>query len=125
MKYRYLSANILNSFEFANKLTLFFTNGLKTVAKASPSTTKAARCSTTKTTRAVAKTTRSARTVGTTRAIAPASASSTVVATSIIATTEEVQTVADVQHSVAGDGINLLIAPAVGIDGSSKVGLFA
>ena len=62
----------------------------------------------------------SARTIGTTRAFTPASSTA-----SVIASAEEVQTVTDVQHGIAGNGVDFLVSPTVGVDGTCKVGLFA
>ncbi len=45
-------------------------------------------------------------------------------ASTAIATAEEVQTVAHMEHGIRRDGVHLLVAPAVGIDGAAEVGLF-
>ena len=54
------------------------------------------------------------RTTETSRSFTPTSAS----ATTSVTIAKEVQTIADVQHSIAVDGVNLTVAPAVGIDSS-------
>ena len=41
------------------------------------------------------------------------------------ATAEEVHAVADVHHGVAGDGVDLLVTPAVSVDGTCEVGLLS
>ena len=43
--------------------------------------------------------------------------------TTTSATSEEVHAIADVEHGIASNGIDLLIAPAIGIDGTREVGL--
>ena len=53
------------------------------------------------------------------RTIAPASATPTapIASARAVLTTEEVQSIADVQHGIRGDGVDLLVTPAIGIDG--------
>ena len=56
------------------------------------------------------------KTTKTSRSFVPTSASATSFTTSSVTIAKEVQTIADVQHSIAVDGVNLTIAPAIGID---------
>ena len=38
-----------------------------------------------------------------------------------IATSKDIEAIADMQHRITGDGIHLTIRPTVGIDGSGEV----